>query len=242
MCDKSGMILSVCFMAGLFLCDYGRCSDFGDEAEFSYSDTAGNTDVVVFCAKNTMKYAFWENLEGVWEATGRYGKSAGERNVERYSTELRMNYLFAGKLYSSIITKWLTDEFTGIHWRYYTGPALGYSFMKGPVHFFSTEAGVNYTVVDYTDHSSEKSFEARIFAGYEYQVAEKARFKSSFEFFYNFEESDEFLVNSEISLVHALYEYLGIKTGFEIEYVNKPVPATLRKTDSVLSLSIVLTY
>ncbi|MBN2297867.1 MAG: DUF481 domain-containing protein [Deltaproteobacteria bacterium] len=229
-------------MIGFFNCGYSRSSDFSDEAELCYSDTAGNTDVVVFSAKNSMEYAFTQNIEGIWKAAGRYGKSGEEKNAERYSTELRINYLFAGKVYSSVITKWMTDEFAGIDWQYYIGPAFGYRFIEGPAHFLSAEAGVNYTVLDYTDHSTERTIEGRAFAEYEYVIMPKTRFKSSLEFFYNFEESKAFNLNSEISLVNSLDEYFAIKTSLEIEYENKPVDSTLKKTDSILSLAIVFAY
>ncbi|MBN2297745.1 MAG: DUF481 domain-containing protein, partial [Deltaproteobacteria bacterium] len=242
MCSKNVMILCVCCVAVVMSCGYGRCSNFKDEAEFAYSDTAGNSDVIVFSARNSMEYAFSQRLEGVWKAAGRYGKSGGEKNVERYSSEQRINYLFAGKVYTSVITKWLTDEFAGIHRQYYIGPALGYRFIDGPAHFLSTEAGANYTVVDYVDHSVERFIEGRASAEYEYVIMPKTRFKSSIEFFYNFEEGDAFNINSEVSLVNSLDEYLAIKTIIEIEYNNKPVPSTLKKTDTVLSVALVFTY
>lgn len=232
----------VCCMLCVLSCGYAQGKNFSDETELAYLDTAGNTDVVVFSAKNSMQYAFSEYVEGVWKVSGRYGKSSGVKNVERYSSELRINYLFADKLYSSVISKWATDEFAGIHWQYYIGPALGYHFIEGPAHFLSMEAGINYTVVDYTDHAVDRSFEGRAFTGYEYVITQMTKLKSSIEFFYNFEESKAFNINSEISLVNTLDEYFGVKTSLEVEYNNKPIPSTLKKTDTVLSFAIVFTY
>ncbi len=157
-------------MVCVLSCGYAQAKNFSDETELAYLDTAGNTDVVVFSAKNSIQYAFSRYVELVWKVSGRYGKSSGVKNVERYNTELRINYLFAEKLYSSVISKWATDEFAGIDWQYYIGPALGYHFIEGPAHFLSMEAGVNYTVVDYTDDTVDRSFEGRAFTGYEYVI------------------------------------------------------------------------
>jgi putative salt-induced outer membrane protein YdiY len=238
---KIKIILVGC-MVWVLSCGYAQGKNFGAEAELAYLDATGNTDVIVFSAKNSMVYAFNQNLEGLWKAGARYGESGGEKNVERYFTELRINYLFARRLYTSVITKWLTDEFAGIHWRYYIGPALGYQFIKGPAHFLSLEAGVNYTIVDYTDDTKERSIEGRSFAEYKYLITQQTRFKSSIEFFYNFSDGKAFNINSELSLVNSLEEYLALKTSFEIEYDNKPVPSTLKKTDTVLSFAIIFTY
>ena len=128
MCNKNVMIICAGCVIGVLTCGYARGSNFSDEAELAYVDSAGNTEVVIFSAKNTMKYAFSQSLDGRWKASGRYGKSGGEKNVERYKTELRMNYLFARKVYSSVITKWLTDEFAGIDWRYHIGPAIVFNY------------------------------------------------------------------------------------------------------------------
>jgi putative salt-induced outer membrane protein YdiY len=238
---KISAMLVVC-MVCVLSCGHAQGKNLSDETELAYLDTAGNTDVVVFSAKNTIQYAFSQYVEGVWKVSGRYGKSSGVKNVERYNTELRINYLFAEKLYSSIISKWATDEFAGIDWQYYIGPALGYHLIEGPAHFLSIEAGVNYTVVDYTDDTVDRSFEGRAFTGYEYLITQMTRFKSSVEFFYNFEKSNAFNINSEISLVNALDEYFAVKTSLEVEYTNAPVPSTLKKTDTVLSFAIVFTY
>ena len=235
-------IMLVCCMVCVLSCGYAQGKNFSDEAELAYTDTAGNTDVIVFSAKNSMKYAFSQTLEGLWNAGGRYGKSRGVKNAERYSTELRINYLFARSLYSSVMTKWVTDEFAGIHWRYYIGPALGYHFIKGPVYYLSLEAGVNYTIVEYTEDTVDRSIDGRVFTAYEYLMTQKTRFKSSVEFFYNFADSKAFNLNSELSLLNLLDENLAIKTSLEIEYDNKPVPFTLKKADTVLSFAIVFSY
>jgi len=239
--EKIDIMLVGC-MVCILSCGYAHAKNFSDEAELAYIDTAGNTDVVVFSAKNSMKYAFSHNIEGLWKAGGRYGKSGGEKNAERYSTELRINYLFARRLFWSVITKWLTDEFAGIEQRYFIGPALGYHFIKGPEHFLSLEAGINYQIVNYIDDTSDRSLEGRAFTGYEYLITQKTKFKSSLEYFYNLTDSKAFNLNSEISLVNSLDENLAVKTSFEIEYDNNPVPATLKKTDTVLSFAIVFNY
>lgn len=102
-----------------------------DQAELSFVDTGGNTDVVSLSAKNLLKYTFSEKLKGAWKLSALYGESDGVKNAESYSTELRLEYLLTDQLFSALLAGWLEDEFGGIESRYYLGPAAGYEFFLG---------------------------------------------------------------------------------------------------------------
>lgn len=76
---------------------------WNDQAELSFVDTGGNTDVLSLSAKNLLRYAFDENLKGTWKFSALYGESGSVRNAESYSTEVRLDYLFTDRFCSAII-------------------------------------------------------------------------------------------------------------------------------------------
>ncbi len=213
-----------------------------DEAELSFVDTGGNTDVVSLSAKNLLKYSFSEELTGAWKLSALYGESGGVKTAERYSTELRLDYLLTERLFSALIAGWLKDEFAGIESRYYLGPAVGYGFLNGPRHFLVGEVGVNYVTEEYIDGTEEDYLEGRASGQYQYAFTEKNRFSQSLEFLYDFEDSDNYRVNSETALISALSDYLSLKASYEIKYDNKPVPSTLEETDTILSVTLVVNF
>ena len=215
---------------------------WSDEAELSFVDTGGNTDVTTLSAKNLLKYQFSEKLQGAWKLGALYGEADGEKNAESYFTELRLDYLFTKRFYSFAIGGWLQDEFAGIDSRYYVGPGVGYKFLTGPKHFLVGEAGLNYVNEEYTDDTDKDYLGGRAFAEYEYAFTEKNRFSQSVEFLYDFSDSDNYNVNSETAVISALNDFLSLKASYTIKYDNQPVPSTLEETDTVLAITLVVNF
>jgi putative salt-induced outer membrane protein len=237
---KFVMVLLVVF--SMLTAVFAEEKKWADEAELSFVDTGGNTDVVSLSAKNLLKYTFTEELKGAWKLSALYGESDGVKNAERYSTELRLDYLLTDQLFSALIAGWLEDEFAGIESRYYLGPAVGYKFFNGPRHFLVSEVGLNYVKEEYTDGTEKDYLEGRAFGQYQYAFTEKNRFSQSLEFLYDFEDSENYRVNSETALISALSDYLSLKASYEIKHDNKPVPSTLEETDTILSVTVVVNF
>ena len=221
---------------------YAEEKKWSDEAELSLVDTGGNTDLLSISANNLLQYTFDENLMGTWKLSALYGESDGVRNAESYSTEVRLDYLFTDQLYTAGIAGWLKDEFAGIEARYYVGPALGYKLFTGPRHFLLGEVGLSYVTEKYIDSTDEQFIEGRAFVKYEYAFTEKNKFSQSLEYLYNFDDSDDYKVNSETALISSLSDYFSLKASYEIKHDNKPAPQTLEETDTVLSLALVVNF
>ena len=68
----------------------------------------------------------------------------------------------------------------------------------------------------------------------------KNKFSQSLEFLYDFDDSDNYRINSETAFITALSNYLSLKTSYEIKHDNEPVPATLKETDTILSVTLVV--
>jgi putative salt-induced outer membrane protein len=163
---KSVMVLLV--VVSMVTAVFAEEKKWVEQAELSFVDTGGNTDVVSLSAKNLLKYTFSEKLKGAWKLSALYGESDGVKNAERYSTELRLDYLLTDQLFSALIAGWLEDEFAGIESRYYLGPAVGYEFFNGPRHFLVSEVGLNYVKEKYTDGTEQDYPEGRAFGQYQY--------------------------------------------------------------------------
>lgn len=221
---------------------YAEEKKWKDEAELSLVDTGGNTDVLSLSAKNLLQYTFDENLMGTWELSALYGESGGVLNAERYSTEVRLDYLFTDQLYTAGIAGWLKDEFAGIKAKYYIGPAVGYRLFTGPRHVLLGEVGLNYVMENYIDSTDEQFIEGRAFVKYEYAFTEKNKFSQSLEYLYNFDDSEDYKVNSETALISSVSDYLSLKASYEIKHDNKPAPLILEETDTVLSLALVVNF
>ena len=215
---------------------------WSDEAELAYVETNGNTEITTLSAKNLLKYKFSEEFQGEWKAGALYGKTDGVKTAESYFSVLRLDYLFTDRLYSFAAAGWSKDEFAGIDSRYYVGPGAGYKFLIGPKHFFLSELSINYVHEEYTNDTDNGYMMGRAFALYEYAFTEKNRFSQSVEFLYDFDDGDNYNVISETALISALNNYLSLKSSYVVKYDNEPVPATLKETDTILSVTLVVNF
>ena len=215
---------------------------WSDQAELSFVDTGGNTDITTLSAKNLLKYKFSEKLQGEWTAGALYGKTDGEKTAESYFSDLRFDYLFTNRLYSFVAAGWSQDEFAGIDARYYAGPGVGYKFFAGPKHVLLGELGANYVYENYTNGTDEAYIEGRAYASYEYAFTEKNKFSQSVEYLHDFEDCENYTVNSETAVISALSDYLSLKTSYVVKYDNEPVPSTLEETDTILSVTLVVNF
>lgn len=234
-------IIAVCILL-LGNISFAQDKKWVDEAELSYVDTKGNTELTSLSAKNLLKYSFHEDLTGSWKLNALYGKNNNVKTAESYSTEGRLDSLLSKRLFTAVIGGWSKDKFAGIESRYYLGPAVGYKFFVGPKHFLESEIGINYVREEYTNGTEAEYPEGRVAGKYEYLFTAKNKFFQSLEFLYDFEDSDNYNINSETALLTALSDYLSLKTSYQIKYDNKPVPPTLDETDTILSVTLVVNF
>lgn len=246
--DKEGYVRVAKLFAALCICvavvsaAYGEEKRWADEAELSFVSTGGNTEVVSLSGKNLLKYTLTDKLLGTWRLGALYGETDDVKTAERYFTDLRLDYSFSDKIYFFGMGGWLQDEFTGIESRYFIGPGVGYRFLTGPKHFLDAEAGINFVTEDYTNNTEEEFLEGRLYGLYQYSFSEKNKFSQSLEFLYDFDDSDNYRINSETAFITALSNYLSLKTSYEIKHDNEPVPATLKETDTILSVTLVVNF
>jgi putative salt-induced outer membrane protein len=232
-------LLMVCVMAAV---GYAEEKSWSDEAELSYVDIEGNSDFVSLSAKNLLKYTFTDELKGAWKLAALEGKADNVKIAESYFTEFRLDYLYTDLIYFAGIAGWFKNTFAGIESRYYIGPAVGYKWLTGPKHFITAEAGLNYVSEEYINNTEEDYLQGRAFGLYEYPFNPKNKFSQSLEFLYDFEDSDNYNMNSVTALTSALSDYFSLKTSYEIKYDHEPVPSTLKKTDTILALTLVVNF
>jgi len=212
-----------------------------EEAELSFVDTGGNTEVTTLSAKNTLTVGINETTKGTWKFRALYGKSDGTKDAESYFTEIRLDHSYNERLYSFGYGGWFQDKFTGIDSRYYLGAGGGYKAYSGPKHFLLGEAGLTYTTEDYTDNTDNEFLGGRLFGKYEYHFSEKNRFTQSLEWLLDFSKFENWNLNSETALISSLNNWLSLKASYLIKYDNDPVD-NLKKADRVLSITLLMNF
>ena len=218
-----------------------RQKNWSDEAELSFVDTAGNTEVSTLSAKNTLVYRLAPDRRIIWKFAALYGETDGEKTAESYFTELRAEEDLSEQVGAYLLGGWLKDTFAGVDPRYYVGLGGIYKFLPGPVHLLVGEAGVTYTAEEYTDNTDKQFVGGRVFMKYELAFHEKAKFTQTVEWLPDLENTDDWLFNSETAVLAGLNSYLSLKTSYVLKYDNEPVSG-LEETDTILSVALVVNY
>ncbi|HUS84428.1 MAG TPA: DUF481 domain-containing protein [Anaerolineales bacterium] len=215
---------------------------WSDQGEFLLVDTSGNSKATTLAFKNELKYAFNPNLKGSWKIGVLYGESNNQKNAESYSTDLKLDYLIDAKTYGYGVAGWLKNTFAGLDPRYMVGGGVGYKFLTGPDHALIGEAGLGYTSDNYVDNAKHDYLNGRLFGKYTYDFTPKNSFSQSIEYLYDFSRSDNYNLISETALIAALTDVLSMKASYTINYANAPTPDTIKNTDKILGISLVVNF
>ena len=213
-----------------------------DEGELSYVKTDGNTEISTLSAKNLLKYQFNAQLLGSWKVGAVNAKTSHVKTAESYFTDLKLDYQNTLRLYSFVNAGWQQNRFAGVDEHVYGGLGAGYKFLDGPANFLIGELGVMYVADKYTDSTKKDYPGGRAFAKYTYAFTEKNRFSQSLEYLDDFNKSDKYFVNSETAVISALSGIFSLKAAYLVNYSNEPVPATLKKKDSMTTVALVANY
>jgi len=213
-----------------------------DEGEISYVKTDGNTQVTTLSAKNLLKYKFNDRLLGSWKIGAVTAETSHVKTAENYFTDLKLDYQNTLKLYSFVTAGWQQNRFAGIDEHLYGGVGAGYKILEGPAHFLIGELGVQYVADKYTDMTKKDYPGGRAFAKYIYAFTEKNKFSQSLEYLNDFDDSQNYKVNSETAVISAISGIFSLKAAYLVNYTNAPVPSTLKKKDSTTTVALVVNY
>jgi len=217
---------------------------FSNETSLSVVDTTGNTDTLSIAGKNEMKYKFSEKWAASWVLGVLYNETNGDKEAERYYTNLRTDYTITDRWYTYALGSWFRDEFSGFDNRFAIGPGVGYKFLTGPKHFLLGEGGPNYAYEDYTDpdEDDQQFMEGRLFGKYEWAFIEKTKFSQELTYLQSFKDTSTWRLVSETALITAITDILALKVSYQVLYNNDPRPSDLDKTDTVFATSLVISY
>jgi putative salt-induced outer membrane protein len=218
---------------------YAQNRKLSDEAEFSYINTGGNTDVETLKLNNKLVYLPLEQWKATWNVNTFLAKTDGEKTGEIYGTDLRLDYLFTERFYSFGLLAWLQDEFAGLEDRYYLSLGTGYAIIAGPKHTLKAETGLNHTIEEFTDGTDNSFTGARLYAQYVYLFTDKNNFSAWAEYLHDFEVKENYNANAGAALISALNGFLSLKSSYMIKYDNEPAPGAT-ETDTIVSVTLVM--
>ncbi len=215
--DRKTVILKIFILIVLLSAPRVMCSAGGWERElfFGLNFSGGNSEVLA----GNLNFEARETDRARLDFSASYGRSGGERNIDRSSASARRMWNFDRGLYAGLGLSGARDSIAGIDHRFILSPAAGKRIISSETSVLSVEAGPAYVIESILDEE-DSYLGFRFFELFERKLGKSSRLRQSFE--YTFESGDDYLIKFELGAVSALTSSLSLRAALELDYDSSP--------------------
>ncbi len=213
---------------------------WSESAEVSVVSTNGNSKTTTSSGKNTFTYKWTKTLLELI-AGGLGSKSGGHVTAEEYFASEKVAYSLSDRNYVFEKVRWDKNRFAGIKDRYDMGVGQGRELIKTPKDNLLAELGGGYVSEERTVGPRNGFASGRAYSKYLHTFTPTATFSQDAEYLHNFEDVDDFRVNTETALVSALSVHFSLKVSYKWKHVGRP-PAGFGRNDTITSVTLIATY
>lgn len=218
-----------------------------DEAEPRWSGSAGlavlvtsgntETESLGLDVQVTRKPDPW-GLE--LKAQFQRAEDSGVRTAERYYLSLRGTRTVSERweVYAGVSAE--QDEFAGLDLRQLVEAGFVYYALTGPKHLLDFDLGLTWTDEDRVPPEPDTDFVGAV-AGLDYtwKISDTASLTERLIYYPNFDESDDWRVDSTTALSASLTMRWALQLSYEVRYRNQPI-GDRDDTDATTKASLVL--
>ena len=165
---------------------------------------------------------------------GAYGETEGETTAENAKAVGRYEYSLSERMFAAMTVELGYDSIADVDYRLILSPALGYYLIKEERVRFNVEAGPSY-IVERVGGIEDDYLGYRIADRFEWDLSETSKFWQATEFIGDFDNSDNFLVKTEVGLEAALVSDLSLAIVAQDTYDNEPAPGLKENDLSVMT-------
>lgn len=223
-------------------------------ADLGFVNASGNTSVTTlnigekFVANTADKrLIFTQTLAAV------RSRSDTVTNAQNYRAQVRLDVGLKARFYLFGLTGWDKNEPGGVRRRFEETIGLAYQAIARPKDELGVELGLSLVqqrnMVAVAGRFDDNFAAGRAAALYKHRFTQASIFTQVLELIPNFDDGDDFRLNSESAVIALISNNVGIKLGYLIRYDNLPGPRPgtttgqlLAKTDRFLTAGITASY
>lgn len=215
-------------------------------ADLGFVSVTGNTSVTTLSLgekwiRRLSRWEFKQDLAAI------YGKTDGAETSNLWRTSVRGDYGFGSNLALYARTAFDRNKFAGVKSRFAEGLGLVMKLQATDINQLNVEGGFELTQQDNLDGTSDSFSSLRAASTWKRMFSATAYFFQGVEFLPNLDDSDDYRINSETTIVAPLSSHVAMKASYQVRFDNLPSlnaggTAPLRKSDRILSTGIQLTF
>ena len=174
-------------------------------------------------------------------ASGDYGESEGEKNLERLNGESQFNFSLGKKLFWFMNGTGNHDDMANLDYRLVASPGIGYEILSSGKPNLDVEIGPAYVAKQYKDQSFDGNLALRVVQKINYKISETFKLTQNFSIMPNVSNIDDFIIHAEIGIESVLIEMFNLRITLKDDFVSEPAVDT-KKNDFYLISSLVLKF
>lgn len=222
-------------------------SPWTNESEVAIVQTTGNSETESYSAKQASSKKVEQHT---YSAKAGYLKTAAKNNTtgkneetaRKWDAGLRFETILSEKWSSFLAYMVESDKYAGYTQRHNSDVGAKYSLYANEHQMWIAEAGFRYVHQNNLNDTQVHYNAGRAYLEANYKMNETNSVKASVEYIpYLDSTSDDYQVNSLLSLSSALSTMFSLKVSYEVKTDNLPV-AGAEKTDSKLTTALVAKF
>jgi len=219
--------------------ELGTSGDWQSTALFGLTATGGNSETLLFNATALTAREWGPHTLGL-SAGGTYGEIEGAINAQTYYASAAHKYAMADPLYFATAANYLHDDLAAVDYRISVIPNLGINLIDNDRKKLFLEGGPTYIFED-VGGIEDDYLAYRLAGGLEKTLSVTSKIWAGAEYLGDFDESDNYLINSEVGIDTSLSDKLSLKTFVQYVYDNTPA-AGFEDTDIRLISALAVTF
>ncbi len=211
-----------------------------NESQAGVVMTNGNSDTTTETVGEIASYQFGENVVK-FTANYLYQKSMDVVSGKSWSLGLRYERILNDKFSVFVGESVEGNQFAGVNQRYNTDVGGKYSIVKDDTFTWFAEAGYRYTKENLILLSRHLHY-ARAYTEIEKKFSATVSMKYWLEYLPNLTISNDWQMNTELSLSAAISSVFAVKSAYNVKYDNQINGPGLVKTDKAFTTSLVAKF
>ena len=214
--------------------------------DLGFVSVSGNTSVTTLSLgekwiRRITRWEFKQELGAV------YGETDGNETSNLWKASLRGDYGLGGHLAMYARTAFDRNKFAGVKSRFAEGLGLVAKLQATDINQLNVEGGFELTQQDNLDGTSDSFSSLRAASTWKHMFSANAYFFQGVEFLPNLDESDDYRINSETTIVAPLSSHVAMKASYQLRFDNLPSlnaagTLPLKKSDRILSTGIQVSF
>jgi putative salt-induced outer membrane protein YdiY len=206
------------------------------------SITSGNTDTSAF--NLSFDLAYDPKTHGLFKADAFYlrSTSGGAATTDKGAANLRYEYRVTDRVYAFVQLGYQRDRFKNVVYLFTPMAGGGYYVIKEKNHELTVDGSVGGAFEKDSGYDPDNSGAFSVGQSFRWKITPSAAFTEKATGLWKTNNTSDAFFHFEVGLAASLAKAFDLRVAYLVDYKNKPLPSTLKKTDTAVIAAVVYKF